>query len=410
MHSPDVDGSGVDTRSLSYSLNPFRSTPLNPIGLAASERPRRFSLRDIADRLVMQQRVAAGFGWESVFRRECLMGLDAVADYEDQGIPREYIEKIQQMAEKLGVIIGIRPVARICRTLILELYASKPLSIKAKSANWGLQAGFLPVDQALSKKAGLEDEVAKYNRYVEECIADELAVAWDLSLSTARLDELKDLNVLYNVRKITPLADYSEAESFESSLKNEEQDAHGVFEAHKKDSEQWDIFVVKNGVRVTLQVLADKEYGPMTADFDLLFVDAHYSEVDLGQQDKPHGFHPKLGIYSKRMQVVATDINQILDRGPGKDMVHHGADTSNPSSKMEDNLPATILLPRKKMSIYESPLLIKTQEELACFMLTMQKMGYKTDINPQWEDLKDIAVALIRERVETYERIEEAAQ
>ena len=401
----------ADTSPLNFTENPFLTgRELKPTALAVPVRLRRRSLKGTAELLIVGQRLVMGMGWKGVFKRDCLMGLDTVADDDDQGIPREYIEKIQSVAEMLGVIIGIRPVARICRTLILELYASKPLCIKAKSADWGPQSGFLPVDQALSKKAGLEDEVAKYNAYVEQCLTDGLAVSWPLSVSTDRLDELKRLSVLENAHKIVPNSGYQRAESFESFLKANDRKVNSVFEAHQKEDGQWDIFVTTNESSVPLKVLADKKYGPITADFDLLFVDAHYAEIDLGQQDRHHGFHPKLGIYSKRMEVVATHINQALDRGPGKDMVHHGADTANPASNMEDNLPATIFLPRKKMGIYESPLLITTQEELACFMLTMQKMGYKTDINPQWDALQDIATTMIRERIESYESMAEASQ
>ena len=267
------------------------------------------------------------------FFKECLMGLDAVAEFKNQGIPRDYLEKMQELAEKDGVIIGIRPVERICRTLIQELYASKPLTIKAKSANWGPQAGFLPVNQAFSKKAGLPDEIAKYNNYAQKCIEKGDAVAQQLSLSTGRLDELKELGVLKNTDDAAPQEGYTRAEAFNSTLETDGRRVTQSFEAHQRPDGQWDIFTVGSEGLEKLEVLADKEGGPMTADFDLLFVDAHYEDVDLGQQDRRHGFDSKLGIYSKRMQKVGEDINATLNRGAGRDMVHHGADTSNPATR-----------------------------------------------------------------------------
>ncbi|WP_461537094.1 anthrax toxin-like adenylyl cyclase domain-containing protein [Spongorhabdus nitratireducens] len=363
---------------------------------------------------MLKQRSLMAMGhWESRFQRDCLMGIDAVAEDADQGIPRSYIEKIQLVAEKLDVIIAIRPVARICRTLILELYASKPLLIKAKSADWGPQAGFLPVDQALSKNAGLPEKVEHYNLKALECIAQKWAVAQQLVLSTDRLTELEELGILEIIHCIETIPGHTHAASFESTLckkdlldtgEYQERKVTRSFEAHQRHDKRWDIYVITDAGREPLKVLADKKYGPMTADFDLLFVDAPYHKVDLGQQDKQHGFHDELGIYSKRMVRVADEINRILDRGPGKNMVHHGADSANPHSDMKDNLPATIWLPKKRMGLYESPLLIKTAEELGCFMLTMQKMGYYTDYNPQWKELEEVATKVIRERIDFFEQ------
>ncbi|WP_461537095.1 anthrax toxin-like adenylyl cyclase domain-containing protein [Spongorhabdus nitratireducens] len=398
--------SGVDRGKLDLKSNPFlKDRTLKSTKPEKTNASRRFSLKDAALQISKQNQVSKAFGAkESSLMQGCLMGLDAVSDYQNQGIPRGYLEKMQDVAEQDKVIIAIRPVERICRTLIEEGYASKPLTIKAKSANWGPQAGFLPVNQALSKKAGLSSEVEKYNAYAQKCIDKGDAVAQQLSLSTARLTELKDLGTLKNTRETAPEAGYQRAEAFESTLEADGRRVTQSFEAHQRSDGQWDIFVVGEDGLEKLEVLADKEGGPMTADFDLLFVDAHYEDIDLGQQDRRHGFDPKLGIYSNRMSKVGQDINQALDRGPGRDMVHHGADTSNPATEMEANLPTTILLPAKQIGMYKSPLMIKTQVELARFMRTMQKMGYKMDVNPLWNGLKEVASEPVQEKISYFEK------
>lgn len=75
-------------------------------------------------------------------------------------------------------------------------------------------------------------------------------------------------------------------------------------------------------------------------------------------------------------------------------MVHHGADTENPVTEMDENLPATVFIPRSmldKMGIYsDSPILIKTKKEFARLYRTMRSSGIKVETNALWRELKKV--------------------
>ena len=320
-----------------------------------------------------------------------VMGVDKVAGYENQGIPRENIEKTQNVADKTGTIIAYRPVELICRTLIEEGAQSKGLNIKGKSSNWGPMAGYIPYDQKFSKLAALQDpqkletEVAKYNAKNEASVKDGHATIEHLSLSERRMNELTDMGILHDFQDIPPAPGYTKAITLQSNPKG---NTAQNFEAHQNSDGKWDIFSGSGDSREKLMVI------PKTADFDLLFAFSRYDQVDLGGVDRLHDFHPELGILSDRNEELIHALNEEFDRGSGNNMVHHGDDTKNPVTDMSANLPATIFIPENqlgKMGIYtESPILVKTHDELVRLFRTFQKAGIRVESNALWGEIKNV--------------------
>ncbi|MFM5023483.1 anthrax toxin-like adenylyl cyclase domain-containing protein, partial [Aeromonas rivipollensis] len=83
------------------------------------------------------------------------------------GIPPEHALRMQAVAKEKDTVFGIRPVEGMVTTLIEEGYPTKGFSVKGKSANWGPQAGFICVDQLLSKRENRDAaEIDKLNQAV----------------------------------------------------------------------------------------------------------------------------------------------------------------------------------------------------------------------------------------------------
>ncbi|WP_067582347.1 anthrax toxin-like adenylyl cyclase domain-containing protein [Endozoicomonas ascidiicola] len=283
--------------------------------------------------------------------KQVLIGMENVASYKNQGIPRRYLEQSQRVANQEETIIAYRPVESIYRTLIEEGYASKGLNIKGKSSNWGPMAGFVPKDQFFSKLSGDPVKVTKYNQLNLAAIKQGHAVSEQLCISTKRLEELTSLGQLSDRQIIEPFGEYVAGLSF-TSLSPNGSTEH--FEAFQRQDDQWEIFSGAGSERKPLEVL------PVIADFDLLFVHAKYESVDLGQQDRVQGFDKELGFISNRKKDVITALNDAFARGEDRNMVHHGADTHNPVSEMSINLPTTVFIPesmQSKMGIYKPKLI-----------------------------------------------------
>ncbi len=323
-----------------------------------------------------------------------LIGLDKVDQYENQGIPRDYLVQTQKVANELNVLVGIRPVERICRTLIEEGVESKGLDIKGKSANWGPMAGLIPVDQKFSKLASVKDPATRERRIAEanqknsQAQASGAATPTHLTLSPTRWQELVDTKFLTDLTELPPSATQPPQTQtvvrFNAAPKDQPAQ---VFEGHQQADGQWLIYAGTGPEREALQVI------PKTADFDLLFAFSSFENVELATKDKMHGFDAKLGIYSDRDRQLIDRLNESYGRAPGKEMVHHGTDIKNPASDMTANLPATIFIPAsmQPMGIYtESPVLIKSYDELVRLFRTMRDRGVHVESNTLWENMKDV--------------------
>lgn len=360
---------------------------------------RRFSFEGAAQKIKSMNQMSKALGGKNQIEQNVLIGFDKVAHYKNQGIPPEYLQKMQEVSDNEGVLIAVRPVEKICRTLISEGYGSKGLHIKGKSSNWGPMAGFIPVDQQFSKLAGNPEKIAAYNQKNHDAIhVKKNAPQEHLHISGNRIGELKEMGMMNNVRDVSPAAGYNKAIAFESTPK---QGATQTFEAHQREDGQWEVFSGIGEQREKLMVI------PLTADFDLLFVHSHYEDVDLGQQDKKKPFHPTLGIVSDKTTSVIDALNERFARGgPENNMVHHGADTENPVTEMAANFPATVVIPKKMLNslgIYtKSPVLIMNEQELAKLYRTMQAAGIRVETNPLWDQLKHVAQEAMEEKINRF--------
>lgn len=107
------------------------------------------------------------------------------------GVPVEHALRMQAVARQTNTVFGIRPVERIVTTLIEEGFPTKGFSVKGKSSNWGPQAGFICVDQHLSKREDRDTaEIRKLNLAVAKGMDGGAYTQTDLRISRQRLAEL----------------------------------------------------------------------------------------------------------------------------------------------------------------------------------------------------------------------------
>lgn len=293
------------------------------------------------------------------------------------GICGKHLQQLHDIARKHRCIIAFRPVDPHNAQLIEMGYPTKGLNIKGKSSMIGPLFGFIPANQQLSGKGCTTSaETEKANLQIEQCVANGHAVKVPLELPAARMDYLKQHNL---IRPLVPPAFASTKEDGSAFNFTAEKTANGTYR------------IVTDGQAV--EVLApkvqphDRPALPFTADYDLLFLMPQWDDVpqqsqrrgsikpaalneqpaDLGiahirskyenvtAKDKA-GAAPTVDYVTRLEERVIGDINHSL-RGELKthlnvddpsdwNLVHHGSDEGNPSTDMHRNLPATVIAPQ----------------------------------------------------------------
>jgi hypothetical protein len=95
-----------------------------------------------------------------------------------------HLDAIEEVARQRREILIFRHVNPDATRLIEQHYLTKGMNVKGKSADWGPQRGFIPVDQSLSKLGNPAhaklDEVVKFQQKIEECLREKCAFKVDL--------------------------------------------------------------------------------------------------------------------------------------------------------------------------------------------------------------------------------------
>lgn len=326
------------------------------------------------------------------------------------GIVPAHLPALQDLAGKENTVIAIRPVDPLATQLIEEGHPTKNFHIKGKSASWGPQAGMIPVDQRFSKLAGQDDQkISEYTQKVRQSIDDNKAIAIDLMITQDRLDTLVKQGMITKVDE----KDNTITLTAKNPLQKTEQ-----FLAKKQENGRYLILYNDQPVTVLASPVAsmDKDQAlPLTADYDLLLLapylhdfgphdnvpvsDISYEEFVkrkkmyspdsevCKQYSRPDEFYKKadknIGNASKRVQEMISKINQTLNLRPGKEVVHHGDDASNPTSDPESNYPATFFLPfeidGRKIHI------VNNTQEMSEMIRKIKDQDYYFRPNPLWE-------------------------
>ncbi len=79
------------------------------------------------------------------------MGFEKLTAF-NSGIVDAHIDAIHAVCQHYNTFLFIRPSEQATMRLIREGFATKSMDIHDKSSNWGLTSGFVPIDQAFSKK------------------------------------------------------------------------------------------------------------------------------------------------------------------------------------------------------------------------------------------------------------------
>ena len=246
----------------------------------------------------------------------------------------EHLEAFHRLSKEKDSVIIFRSVNEDAAQRIAENFPTKWMDVKGKSADWGPQRAFIPVDQKFSKlgnpnkSIGPDElaEIADYYKKVDNCVSSGKCAKVELTLSDGN-----SVHVLKN-------PDGTEVPVL--------RDPGGVY----RNSDTGAVIDVTGGTVTPMEVLAGKtpdgKLVPLTADYDLMAVGSR-SDVTTSQASKTEGF------ITAEERALNADINKAgREAGyEGGNLVHHGPENQyfDSPGALSNDPEITVIDPQKGM-------------------------------------------------------------
>ncbi|WP_176083788.1 anthrax toxin-like adenylyl cyclase domain-containing protein [Martelella sp. HB161492] len=323
---------------------------------------------------------------------------------DQSGISAEHLLAVHAVAVDRNTILAIRPVDKMAQELIAEGHPTKGFHVKGKSANWGPQCAFIPVDQRLSKLNGDPGRVTAFSKKVADSLEKKEAYAVPLVISRDRLESLSQSNLITfdGSRDDTAVLEISSRAPGGDVLH---------FTAHPQEGDQRQSVEIRlDGKPVEVLAPTPQSKG-LTADYDLFAVAPH--EADFGEADNvpnrdisyesylhrrggehkrlntetPSQFYahedPEIGNASPRIREIIPVLNKAVGQ-EGQPVFHHNADSFSPAANDTDNFPLTYASP---VGFGKFPVMgsIENKKELNDFITAAKNAGYHFAVNPNWK-------------------------
>lgn len=354
-----------------------------------------------------------------------LIGIEAIVKNSHYGMPQEHFSGLLQAASIENVVIGIRPVSKFAKRLILTGHPTKPFVLKAKTSKSGITAGFIPIDPKFSSigKTNKDEEYKKHGNYIHTALTKDSRLSpMDLVLNEDRILELMQLD--QNIKIIKQDQNYlihwinGAGEFVQARANKNSNGSYNILNEHSNPIQIVGADVSNNGKKIKKGI---------TADYDLMVVAPSYAAWEPGYIDKTpfrtqgsaekvrtaviasesdqyHGprEHPTAGNWSPRIARVVKTINEQISEvdknnparkeTQGLETMHHNAELHNPfADPLHENMPCLLIFP-KEINISTDKnnktrvVLIETPEELIHLRDFLYQEGYYFPTHAKYKD------------------------
>ncbi|RLD22529.1 MAG: hypothetical protein DRI69_00895 [Bacteroidetes bacterium] len=277
------------------------------------------------------------------------------------GMVSRHAEAFTRVADEENIVIIVRPVNPDATILIQHGAATKEMDVKPKSANWGPQKGYLPVNQRYSKLSDIYSGAERDNKIMEyttksmENISSGLTVGRQLKVTACNteyfvrvdsafiiddpLESVKDEVVLVPVNDPTMVCTWGDMFDKDKPVKSE--DCKSITSFNRLGP-----FEVMATPR---ELETDGTEKFLTADYDLLMIGFYKGENNPYNPPTDISFKEGVGQITPEQQDLLKILNQAVeDTGhKGGDVSHHGPENQFSKSPYVD-YPLTVFLPGDK--------------------------------------------------------------
>ena len=238
------------------------------------------------------------------------------------GYVPSHAEAISLIAMQENVVILARPVNRNSTSLIAAHNATKDMHVKGKSASWGPQKGYIPVEQRFSKlhfaRKDRQKEIDKYDGEVKKCLSAGRAKKTELVVQAG--------GVTCAVLILEGIQDPEQAivlKAHEGGTYHGWKNGRlGTFNpANAPVAPELSVSEIESRGTRPFLVLADRNSGrPLTADYDMLAFATRF------QPQAPLSDPEMGGIRPYQVELIRKINNEVRVRANyiGGDVTHHG--------------------------------------------------------------------------------------
>ena len=335
------------------------------------------------------------------------------------GIHPIHALKILTVAQSEDLAIGIRPFPTSAQSL--ALYATgtaKGIALKAKSADRGPGAGYIPRDQNYSKLCGgdptKKEQIEYYNKGNEELINNGSCISKQLVLEEDRIIELRDEysvleTSLLKKNEVIIYVTTSTGTIDEFVAKYCGNNEYAIF--HRKDNKPFEVMADADSGKL---IIPDYDLFSLAVPIEKAFENGMDSRTvnmsvfenkNLSPEDKAKYINQKSDKQFGNTTPRVTKILPLLNNALGVNMFMHGDDTGNPGSNLQDNFPALFALPQLPKTGYipankryvtimnkqgnEEFVIIKNKKEFDCFVIIMKDANFYMENSPIWGKRKN---------------------
>ena len=232
----------------------------------------------------------------------------------------DHADTLSRIAKEKKRVIGMRYVNEFSPEKIAQGFATKPMPVKPKSADWGPQAAFLPIDQKFSKLGNPKDfkagKVSEFNGIVKECLESGPCQKAELTFPNG------DKVMVWKGPK-------GEVPIIQRGDKFIDHDTGKVLKLDPKDTYPMEV--------VALPHPDTDELIPVTADYDMLIVGGK-GDYKKPKWDDAEGY---ISPVESETKALANRAFQEKNGYKGGDLIHHGPEaqyTGSPGAFADDPL------------------------------------------------------------------------
>lgn len=298
----------------------------------------------------------------------------ATATPEKSGVVKQHIHDIHWVCQNLNTFLFVRPSTVATMRLIDAGFATKSMDIHDKSSDWGLTSGFVPVDQAFSKKLSGEPNPNIHPHGHGEAQAVHLTYEANQLNTLLRNNHFSSPTSQGNTSEVRGQGAGGNFRVFKSTRK-----ASVHFLWNKSDGKVFWQLANKPAQKPTPVWVWGYNGVPVTGDYDMWMVAPHFSQVK-GQTEiysvkDAHGRSAASRFTIELMPILNRACNRI-----DKPVFNHGAEAQNASfTQALDRYLA--VFPPGRMKPFMIPRLV-----LPGTLHDISRHGYLAVLNPKWID------------------------
>ena len=309
---------------------------------------------------------------------------------ESNGVAQDHILAIAQVCREQNTFLFVRPSEMATVRLIKQGFATKSMDIHEKSSDWGLHAGLVPQDPALSKLPGTPNATIQPS-------AHGLAQSVQLQFTTVQFNALQSMSHFQgHTEEVTQNTNGHPCVGHWQGVGHLPQGRHfhsckmdRICQLMDRDGKVY--WAPRNAAALSMQKPVPvyvKAYNgtPVTGDYDMWMVAPHVNRLErsapVRSNQDDHGRSAALDFTTDLSSRLNTACSHAIRNS--QPVFNHGAEANNLSFTQDmEKKDLVVFCPGDHQPFLIHP--VKDPENLTKLFHDMLRHGYVVMLNPKWK-------------------------